>query len=156
MRIIGALIAIVISSVAGAIGSLATMPSIPTWYAGLRKPWFNPPNWIFGPAWTILYIMMGIAAYLVWEKGWDKAEVRGALIIFAVQLILNALWSILFFGLHSPLYGLVGIILLWIAILITIIRFFVLSAAAGWLMIPYLLWVTFAALLNLSIMLLNK
>src|SRR3989339_1453671 len=105
MRIIGSLIAVAISFAAGAIGSFATSPSIPTWYASLNKPSFNPPNWIFGPVWTLLYVMMGIASYLIWEKGWGKPEVKVALSLFAVQLILNSLWSVLFFGMHSPLFG---------------------------------------------------
>jgi len=156
MRMIGSLIAIVISFAAGAIGSLATMSSIPTWYAALNKPPFNPPNWLFGPAWTILYIMMGISSYLIWEKGWEKPEVKIALALFAIQLILNSSWSVLFFGTHSLIRGFVCIVFLWFAILLTMIKFFALSSTAGWLLVPYILWVSFASILNYFIMVLNK
>jgi tryptophan-rich sensory protein len=141
--------------VAGGIGSLFTIQSIPTWYAGLQKPVFSPPNWVFGPVWTALYVMMGVSAYIIYRKGGRKEEVRAALWIFGVQLVLNTLWSVLFFGLRSPPYGLIGIAALWIAIAATLIRFYRISKPAGFLLIPYLFWVTFAGFLNLAIMLLN-
>ena len=140
---------------AGAIGSLFTIQSIPTWYAGLQKPVFAPPNWVFGPVWTTLYVMMGVSAYIIYRKGDKKKEVLAALEIFGIQLILNTLWSILFFGLRSPSYGLIGIIALWIAIAATLIRFYRISKPASYLFIPYLFWVTFAGFLNLAIVLLN-
>ena len=140
---------------AGLIGSLFTTPAIPTWYAGLQKPPFTPPSWLFAPAWVTLYLLMGIAAFLVWRMGLDKREVRTALIIFLAQLVLNALWSVAFFGMQSPLYGVIVIALLWAAILVTIIRFARLSRNAAWLLVPYILWVSFAAVLNISIWLLN-
>jgi tryptophan-rich sensory protein len=140
---------------AGAIGSIFTRSAIPTWYASLQKPFFTPPNWLFAPAWTLLYILMGIAAFMVWRKGLENRQVRIALIVFLVQLVLNALWSVVFFGLESPLYGLVVISIMWIAILVTAIKFFRISRVASLLMWPYLLWVTFAAVLNASIWLLN-
>jgi tryptophan-rich sensory protein len=149
-------VSIVACLAAGAIGSVFTRSAIPTWYANLEKPFFTPPNWLFAPAWTLLYILMGIAAFLVWRKGLENRGVRIALIVFLIQLVLNALWSVVFFGLESPLYGLVVIAVLWIAILVTVIKFFRISRVASVLMWPYLLWVTFAAVLNASIWLLNR
>ena len=142
--------------VAGGIGSLATAKAIPTWYKGLAKPSFNPPEWLFGPAWTVLYLLMAVAAFLVWKQGFNSAGVKLALAVFLAQLILNALWSILFFGLRSPLAGLVDIIVLWLAILATIVLFFRVSSAAGILLLPYIAWVTFAAVLNAAILRLNR
>ena len=141
---------------AGAIGSVFTRSAIPTWYATLEKPFFTPPNWLFAPAWTLLYILMGIAAFLVWRKGLGNRQVRTTLIVFLIQLVLNSLWSVVFFGLESPLSGLIVISILWVAILVTIIKFFRISRVASVLMWPYLLWVTFAAVLNASIWLLNR
>ena len=141
---------------AGFIGSVATMPSIPTWYAGLQKPVFNPPNWIFAPVWTTLFIMMGVAAFLIWDKGLENKKVKVSLAIFGLQLLLNVLWSILFFGLQSPLYAFIDIVMLWASILATTIYFYRISAAAAYLLIPYILWVSFASALNLSIVILNR
>jgi benzodiazapine receptor len=149
-------VSIVASLAAGAIGSIFTQQAIPTWYATLEKPAFNPPNWLFMPVWTLLYIMMGVAAFMVWRKGLENRQVRIALIVFLVQLVLNALWSVVFFGLESPLFGLVVIAALWVAILFTVLKFYKISLAAGVLLLPYLLWVTFAAVLNGSIWLLNR
>jgi len=149
-------ISVVACLAAGAIGSIFTRQAIPTWYATLEKPVFNPPNWLFAPVWTLLYILMGIAAFLVWRKGWENRQVRIALIAFLVQLVLNASWSVVFFGLQSPLYGLIVISVLWVAILYTALKFYRISLVAGVLMLPYLLWVTFAAVLNESIWLLNR
>jgi translocator protein len=140
---------------AGGIGSLATMRAIPTWYQGLKKPPFNPPEWLFGPAWTVLYLLMAVAAFLVWKQGFNSAGVKLALALFLVQLVLNALWSVFFFGLRSPLAGLVDIVLLWFAILGTIILFFRVSIPGGILLLPYIAWVTFAAILNAAILRLN-
>ncbi len=148
-------IAIVVSEGAGAIGSVFTVSAIPNWYVGLAKPALNPPGWIFAPVWTTLYALMGIAAFLVWKKGLEKKEVKAAIAAFSVQLFLNAIWSILFFGLHDPLFAFVDIVFLWIAILWTIIAFYKISRAAAYLLFPYLLWVTFAAYLNYSIWYLN-
>lgn len=154
-KILKLVIAILICQLAGVIGSIATFPSIPTWYAALNKPAFNPPNWIFGPVWTTLFTLMGIAAYLIWQVGYQYPKVKQALKIFALQLILNSFWSILFFGLQNPLAALIEILVLWATILTTIILFRRLSKVAGWLLIPYLLWVSFAAVLNLAIVVLN-
>ena len=149
-------VSIIACLAAGAIGSIFTRQAIPTWYATLEKPAFNPPNWLFAPVWTLLYIMMGIAAFLVWRRGLENRQVRIALIVFLVQLVLNALWSVAFFGLESPLCGLVVIAALWLAILVTVLKFYRISRVASVLMWPYLLWVTFAAVLNSSIWLLNR
>ena len=146
---------VVICQLAGVIGSLFTTPAIPTWYATLRKPSFTPPNWIFSPVWIALFVLMGIAAFLVWNKGLSDQKVKIALSIFALQLILNVLWSVMFFGLRSPLAGLIEIAVLWMAILLTIFYFFKVSHVAGILLIPYFLWVSFAAVLNFSIWRLN-
>ncbi|MCX6773709.1 MAG: tryptophan-rich sensory protein [Candidatus Micrarchaeota archaeon] len=140
---------------AGAIGSFFTFPSIQGWYSSLNKPFFNPPNWVFGPVWTLLYVLMGIAAYLVYEKGIKKKNVKEALAFFGAQLFLNVLWSLLFFGLHSPLCGLLCIIALWVMIALTMKKFYMISRTAGLLFIPYILWVSFAAILNLFIWGLN-
>ena len=149
-------VSIVACLAAGAIGSIFTRSAIPTWYATLEKPVFSPPNWLFAPVWTLLYILMGIAAFLVWRKGLGNRQVRSALIVFLIQLVLNALWSVVFFGLESPLFGLVVISVLWVVILVTVIQFFKISRAASVLLWPYLLWVTFATVLNSSIWLLNR
>jgi tryptophan-rich sensory protein len=140
---------------AGAIGSAFTIAAIPEWYATLQKPSFSPPNWVFGPVWTLLYILMAIAAAMVWQKGLRNPPVRKALVFFLLQLILNTVWSYLFFGLRSPLYGLADILFLWGMILVTIAQFSKISVPAALLLIPYLLWVTFATGLNLGIFLLN-
>jgi benzodiazapine receptor len=153
--IVKLIVSIVACQCAGLIGSLATTPNIPTWYATLEKPVFTPPSWLFAPAWITLYLLMAVAAFLIWRKGLAHEGVKCALTLFLVQLVLNALWSVVFFGLQSPLYGMVVILALWIAILLTIIKFFRLSTAAGWLMIPYILWVSFASVLNISIWVLN-
>ena len=141
---------------AGVIGSIFTIRRIPTWYASLKKPSFRPPNWLFGPVWIVLYLLMGIAAYLVWQKGTENPDVELAIIAFGLQLGLNVLWSVVFFGLESPVGGLVVIFILWSAILVTIQRFLPLSLAAGLLLVPYIAWVSIAAVLNISIYVLNR
>lgn len=145
------LAAIVVVAAAATIGSLLTASSIPTWYAALPKPSFNPPAWIFAPVWTALFLLMAVSAWLVWKKGWKHRRVRIALFVFLGQLVLNVLWSALFFGLHSPLAALLEILILWMAIVMTIALFSQISKAAAWLLAPYLLWVTFAAVLNFAI-----
>ncbi len=141
---------------AAGIGSVYTTPAIDTWYITLNKPFFNPPNWIFGPVWTLLYLLMGISLYLVWVTKTEKKAKRLGTIFFFIQLALNVLWSILFFGLKSPIGAFIGIILLWLAIYLTIRKFLEVSKLAGWLLIPYLAWVSFATILNLSVVLLNR
>ena len=147
---------IVICHSAGFIGAIFTSSTIPTWYDSLKKPFFSPPNWIFGPVWTILYTLMGISAYLVWRHGIHNSQVKTALIIFGVQLFLNAIWSPIFFGLRALFVALVVIIILWIAILLNILTFLKISKIAAVLLIPYILWVSFAAILNYSLWILNS
>jgi tryptophan-rich sensory protein len=149
------ILAIAICQLAGLIGVVFTASAIPTWYSTLAKPALNPPNWIFGPVWTMLYSLMGIAAFLVWKKGWERTDVRKALSVFGVQLILNSAWSIVFFTLQSPAWALVNIMAMWLAIVWTMILFSKLSRTAMWLLVPYILWVSFATYLNYSILMLN-
>lgn len=155
MKAIKLSFSVLICLIAGFIGSFFTTPSITTWYATLNKPIISPPNWLFAPVWTTLYILMGIALFLVWMKN-DKKQIKLAFIFFFTQLTLNSLWSILFFGLKSPFLALLEIIVLWLFILLTIIKFFKIKKLAGWLMIPYLVWVSFASVLNFLIFQLNK
>lgn len=138
------------------LGSSATGPNIATWYVLLKKPSFNPPNWVFGPVWTVLYVLMAIALYRVWRKGFKKPEVKSSVILFLVNLILNASWSIVFFGFKNITFSLIIIFVLWFVILKLIKEFKVIDKLAGKLLIPYILWVTFASVLNFSIWLLNK
>ncbi|MCE5297753.1 MAG: tryptophan-rich sensory protein [Methanoregulaceae archaeon] len=147
--------AIVLCNCAGFLGALVTSTGPGTWYESLVKPAFNPPSWIFAPAWTILYILMGISLYLVIMEGRKGRDVRIPLVLFAIQLILNTIWSFAFFALESPVAGLMVILPLWIFILATMIAFFPVRKAAAWLLIPYLLWVSFATVLNYAIYILN-
>jgi len=149
-------VSIAVCQLVGIAGSFFTRPAIPGWYAGLRKPWFTPPDWLFGPVWITLYLLMGIAAYLVWSRGTARPGVRTALAVFLVQLLLNAAWSPVFFGLRSPLAGAVVIVLLWLAIAATIFLFWKVSRSAALLLLPYLLWVTLASALNMAIYFLNR
>lgn len=147
--------ALFVCQLAGAIGTVFAVSSIQTWYASLQKPWFNPPNWLFGPAWLTLYFLMGISLYLVWAKGREKGAVKTAMLVFGMQLVLNALWSIIFFGLKSPFYAFIEIVFLWIVILATIVTFHPISKKASLLLLPYIAWVSFAAMLNFSVWMLN-
>jgi len=139
----------------GAVSGYFTANEILTWYTTLNKPSFNPPNWIFGPAWTILYIFMAISMWLVWKSDVPSAKKNTAIFIFAIQLILNFFWSILFFSFHQLGFALIEIILLWIFILLSILKFYPISTTAAYLLIPYLLWVSFASVLNFAIWRLN-
>jgi tryptophan-rich sensory protein len=141
-------ISILICQCAGFIGSLFTRPSIPTWYATLIKPVFTPPNEIFSPVWITLFLLMGISLFLIWRRGLTENMVRVAIIFFGSQLIFNILWSVLFFGFKSPLAGFIDIIVLWVAIALTIFYVFKVSKTAGVLLLPYFVWVSFAAVLN--------
>lgn len=149
------ILSIAVCQLVAAAGSVVTIPAISTWYTTLHKPNFNPPDWVFGPVWTILFLLMGISAYLVWNKGLKQEGVKMALLAFLIQLGLNFLWSFIFFGLHSPLLAFFEIIILWLAILMTILQFAKTSKLASYLLIPYILWVTYASLLNFFIVLLN-
>jgi len=147
--------AIVICQLAGVIGSIFTNTSVQTWYTELKKPSFAPPGWFIGTVWITLYTLMGISLYLIWNKGLRNKRIKEAISIFFVQLVLNSIWSILFFGLQSPFFALIEIIILWIAILFTILKFYRISKNAGLLLIPYIVWVSVALVLNFSIWWLN-
>lgn len=149
------IVSFVLVFVAAGIGNIFTISEITTWYTTLAKPSWTPPNWLFGPVWTMLYALMAIALYLVWKEGLERKDVKVALIIFTAQLILNILWSVIFFGYHSLLGGVISIIILWIAILVNIIVFYRISKPAGLLLVPYIAWVSIASYLNYSVYLLN-
>lgn len=146
---------VALAQAAGIIGSFFTSPSIPTWYATLAKPELAPPNWVFAPVWTTLFLLMGVAAFLVWRRGFGRRDVKRALALFAFQLVLNTLWSIIFFGLQHPKGAFIEIIFLWLAIAATIGAFARVSRAAAWLLAPYIAWVSFAAYLNYALWTLN-
>lgn len=155
-KFIKLLVSVIVCQLAGVIGSIFTASSVKTWYAAINRPSFTPPNWLFGPVWLFLFLLMGISLFLVWSHPYAAPKDRKrALIIFGAQLALNAFWSYAFFGLESPLFGFIVIVILWITILMTIIRFLKISELAGWLLIPYILWVSFASVLNFVILLLN-
>ena len=154
--IVKLVVSIVACQGAGGIGAIFTTPAIPTWYAGLKKPAFTPPNSAFGPVWITLYLMMGIAVFLVWREGLGHEGVTTAFIVFWVQLALNVLWSIIFFGSKSLFGGMVVIIILLLAILANIVLFFGISQVAGGLLIPYIIWVLIAAHLNAQVWILNR
>lgn len=148
------LICIAIPLVSGLLTGLATTDSISTWYSTLNKPSFNPPNYLFGPVWSVLYILMGISLYMILQT--PKSDMRTkSIVVFAIQLILNLSWSFIFFNAQSPLAALITIVILWIAILMMMIYFHQLSPKASYLQIPYLLWVSFATVLNAAIWYLN-
>jgi translocator protein len=138
---------------AAGLGSAVTTSSIQGWYGSLIKPSFNPPNWIFAPVWTMLYILMAIALAVAWNSKSKKKE--NGIRYFYMQLALNVLWSVLFFGLHIPVLALLEIIVLWVTIYLTMREFFNVSKFSGWLLVPYLAWVSFATILNASIVVLN-
>lgn len=152
-QVLQLILSIVVCQLAGAIGAVFTAPSIPGWYTTLTKPALNPPAWIFGPVWTTLYLLMGISLWLIWRSS-SKEKTR-AIWLFALQLILNAIWSPIFFGAQSIGNALAVIVLLWAAIVLTILVFKNISRAAAWLLVPYIVWVSFAAYLNLAIWVLN-
>ncbi len=146
-------ISIVIPLIIGFLGSFFTRSSVSSWYLTIAKPVFQPPSWLFGPVWTFLFILIGISFYLIWINKYKNKNL--AYIIYSIQLFLNFLWSLLFFGLRNPLYALIEIFVLWAIILTNIIVFYKISKASAFLLIPYLLWVTFATILNFAIVLLN-
>ncbi len=137
------------------VGSIFTTPNVPTWYASLARPFFAPPNWVFAPVWTAIFTLMGISVYLVWREGRADPRVKAALAVFALQLVANVSWSAAFFGLRSPLAGLFVIVFLWALIALTIQKFRAISRTAGALLLPYIIWVSFAAVLNFAIWKLN-
>ena len=158
MNKITRILSVVVTCIAiGYLSGTVTRSSIETWYPTLIKPSFNPPNWIFAPFWSMLYVMMGVAAGLVWNRiESDKETVKKALIFFTIQLALNGLWPCLFFGLKNPMLAGIEIVLLWLMIYETYVQFGKINKISGYLMIPYLLWVSFAAVLNLSIWWLHR
>lgn len=149
------IISILLTVGIGATAGLFTASGVDSWYTTIQKPSWNPPNWIFGPVWTTLYIMMGIALYLVWKSGSDERVKKIALILFALQLILNFLWSFIFFDQQQPGWAFLEILILWVFILLTIFAFARVNKAAAWLLVPYISWVSFAAILNYTIWQLN-
>jgi translocator protein len=153
------LISLLLPQFAGIIGSFFTVSAIATWYVGLQKPVFSPPNWLFGPAWVTLYFLMGLSVYIIWSKVDSFQQIRGvklALWIFWVHLFFNAVWSIIFFGMRNPALAFADIIIIWIFIVILIVKFWNIRKTAAYLLIPYLLWVSFASVLNYSLWQLNK
>ncbi|WP_445384021.1 TspO/MBR family protein [Robiginitalea sp. IMCC44478] len=148
-------IAVMVCLLIGFLSGFATQSSVDTWYAGLNKPTFNPPNWIFGPVWTVLYILMGVAAGLVWSRGFHHIWVKTALYYFGFQLLFNAAWSIVFFGMQDPGWALVILLALIVLIGFTIKWFRIVNRLSAYLMLPYLLWVIFAGILNYKIIELN-
>lgn len=153
-KVVKLIISILIPLAVGFVGSFFTSSSVSTWYETIAKPSFNPPNFVFAPVWTILFILIGISFYLVWTKNFGKQKNK-LIKIFSIQLFLNLIWSALFFGLQNPLLGLIDIILLETAIIFNIKIFYKVSKTASYLLIPYLIWVSFALILNLSIVILN-
>jgi benzodiazapine receptor len=150
------IVCLVVTFSAGFIGSLFTRTAISGWYSNLNKPFFTPPDWLFGPVWTGLYLLMAVSAFLIWQKGLANPAVKTALVLFLLQLILNLLWSPIFFGLKMPLLAFIEILLLCAAIILTILAFARISIFASVLLLPYILWTCFAAVLNFSIWLLNR
>jgi len=149
------IVSILIVFFAGAVGTVFTLKEITTWYVTLPKPAWTPPNWVFGPVWSFLYVLMGIALFLVWREGLDRRDVQIAITVFAVQLVINVVWSLVFFGTHNIAGGLIMVIILWISILINIIVFYRISKPAGLILVPYIIWVSIASYLNYSVFILN-
>lgn len=155
--------ALAIVALAAWIGSAVTFPNITEWYANLNKPFFSPPNWLFGPVWTLLYVMMAVSLYIVWNsryrhllgKSRFRLSKQSAYVVYGAQLVLNVLWSVVFFGMHALWGGAAVIVLMWLAIAATIYLFRPISRVAAWLLVPYLLWVSFATLLNIAVAALN-
>lgn len=149
-----------LAQLGGILGSIFTIPSIPTWYQTLNKPFFQPPSWVFAPVWTTLFVLMGLASWLIWRehhaaKTNQKQSIKKALFVYAGQLLLNVAWSMIFFGWHQPWLAFVEILILWLTILWTILLFYRLNRWAAWLMLPYLAWVSFASILTYAVAQLN-
>ncbi len=149
------LIGIATCLMVGFISGISTPEAVNGWYQNIEKPGFTPPDWVFAPVWSILYTLMGLAAALVWHQGWERSEVSNAILFFLAQLILNALWPVVFFGMRNPTAALVTIVLLIIVLIVTIVRFFRINRTAGVFLLPYLAWVLFACALNIAIVYLN-
>jgi len=149
------IISLALPQLVGIVGSFFTTPAISTWYATLKRPSFSPPNWLFGPAWITLYILMGISVYLIWQKVEKNKKARSVMWLFWVHLVFNASWSVIFFGLQNPGLAFVNIIIMWLLIVVLMIKFWRINRWASYLLIPYLLWVSFASVLNYFIWYLN-
>ncbi len=148
-KILKLIFSIGICQIVGIGGAFFTSPAVSSsWYVALEKPFFNPPSWLFSPVWIALYILMGVALYLIWSH-------RSAMILFFIHLFFNGIWSIIFFALRSPFYAFLDIIILWLLILVLVFKFFKIRKAAGYLLLPYLFWVSFAAVLNYYLWILN-
>lgn len=155
-NIVKAIIAIAIPLMVGATSGFFTVTGVESWYQTIQKPLWNPPNWIFGPVWTTLYIMMGVALFLVWKEDTSEELKKIAFTLFAIQLILNFFWSFIFFNQQQPGWALVEIIAMWVFILLTIFAFAQVNKTAAWLLVPYISWVSFATILNYTIWQLNR
>ncbi len=153
--IVKLIICIIACFAAAGFGSIFTSKAIPDWYRGLKKPPYTPPNWVFGPVWTVLYILMAVSVFLVWQKGLAAPGVTNAFTLFWIQLATNAIWSYVFFARRSVIGGIINIIILWLLILATVITSFPVSTIAGILLLPYILWVSIAMYLNIGIWVLN-
>ncbi|TRZ78178.1 tryptophan-rich sensory protein [bacterium] len=147
-------ISLAIPQLAGLAGSFFTAPAIQSWYVTLQKPSFSPPNWIFGPAWITLYLIMGVSIYLIWDK-LDEQNARGVFRLFWIHLFFNATWSMIFFGLHNPMLAFINIAIIWIFIIVLIFKFWKINKWASYLLVPYFFWVSFASVLNYFIWYLN-
>jgi len=154
-KVLRFIISIIICQSAGIFGSLFTFEAVPDWYITLEKPFFAPANWIFGPVWIILYFLMGVSLYIVWKDELKSKTRNVFFVVFGIQLILNALWSLLFFGLKSPLLGLIDILILDVMLVVTIFYAKRVSKYAAMLLIPYMVWIIIASVLNYAIMVLN-
>ncbi len=154
--ILSAAVALAIPLSMGVLGAVATRSSISSWYRRLDKPSWNPPDWVFGPVWTLLYLAMGLASWRIWRRGTGNRQVQGALFVYGVQLVLNLLWSVIFFGLRRAGWAAAEIGALWAMILQTVRRFYRLDPVAGLLLVPYQLWTTFAGALNLAVWRMNR
>jgi len=148
-------ISVIICLTIGGLSGFATSGSINSWYVGINKPIFNPPGWIFGPVWTVLYTLMGVSAGVIWNQGTDQKRVKTALSVFGIHLLLNGAWSLIFFGLQQPMWAFFEIIILFISILYFTNLFYRIKPIAGWIQVPYILWVSFASVLNGAIAWLN-
>lgn len=149
------IISLVLPQLAGIVSSFFTVSAIPTWYAAIQKPSFNPPNWIFGPVWLSLYFLMGISVYLIWQKLEEDKKAKTAMWLFWIHLFFNATWSIIFFGLRSPGLALINLGVIWVFIFILMIKFWQINKWSACLLVPYFIWVSFAGVLNYFIWYLN-
>lgn len=148
------IISVILAELVGGVSGFLTVGSVQTWFQTLIQPSFQPPNWLFGPAWTLLYALMGVASAWIWKKRKNK-KARMALWIYGVQLFFNFIWSVIFFGWHSPFWALIDIVILWGLIMFMMMKFYAIDKKAGWILVPYLAWVTFATVLNFAIWRLN-